>query len=297
MDLRAELLKRTRSLNVWKRGGERAPHKPLLLLLALGRMEGGEARLMSYRDIDEPLKELLEQYGPPRKSQHPEYPFWFLQSDQVWEVPGAEAYRARRGNSNAPRRELLDQDARGGFKAGVHALLEADRKLRHEIARELLSAHFPDSLHEEILASVGIDLDRVSTTRSRRDPRFRTEVLEAYEFQCAVCGLDLKMGPAFFCLEAAHIRWHQASGPDEVSNGLALCVIHHRALDRGAIGVDDDRRILVSAKLAGSAGREDWFLRHQGEHLRPPHSEALLPAPGHILWHRKQVFQGPARGR
>lgn len=32
----ADILARVGSLNLWKRHGERAPHKPLLLLLALG---------------------------------------------------------------------------------------------------------------------------------------------------------------------------------------------------------------------------------------------------------------------
>ncbi|MDI8841686.1 ACP phosphodiesterase, partial [Salmonella enterica subsp. enterica serovar Anatum] len=40
-------------------------------------------------------------------------------------------------------------------------------------------------------------------------------------------------------LEAAHIRWKQHHGPCEVPNGLALCAIHHKAFDRGSIGLDE----------------------------------------------------------
>ena len=39
----------------------------------------------------------------------------------------------------------------------------------------------------------------------------------------------------FVGLEAAHIRWHQFSGPDINENGLALCSIHHRLFERGAL--------------------------------------------------------------
>ena len=46
-------------LNVWRCGGERAPHKPLLALYALGRCARGEPRLIPYRDIDERVRELL----------------------------------------------------------------------------------------------------------------------------------------------------------------------------------------------------------------------------------------------
>ena len=35
---RTELLRRIDRITVWKRGSERAPHKPLLILYALGRL-------------------------------------------------------------------------------------------------------------------------------------------------------------------------------------------------------------------------------------------------------------------
>lgn len=40
------ILERVRSLNTWKRGGERAPHKPLLLLLSLSRITQSLPRLI-----------------------------------------------------------------------------------------------------------------------------------------------------------------------------------------------------------------------------------------------------------
>ncbi len=243
--LRNEIEDRIRDLNVFKRGDERAPHKPLLLLVALAKLEAGEPRLMPYRVVGDQLRELLEQYGRPSKTYHPEYPFWHLQGDQIWELPGADAYHTNRGKRSISNSELRKQDAHGGLRGDVFELLQADQHLRRDIAAQLLTKHFPDSLHEEILNAVGLDLGRVMPSRSRRDPRFREAVLEAYEFRCAVCGLDLRIGAAHFCLEAAHIRWHQADGPDEVQNGLALCVFHHRALDRGVIGIKAERELVV----------------------------------------------------
>src|SRR4051812_38724860 len=59
-------------IRVWARGDERAPHKPLLLLYALGRLSRNEPRLIPYADVDRDLRSLLVQFGPHRKSQHPE---------------------------------------------------------------------------------------------------------------------------------------------------------------------------------------------------------------------------------
>ncbi len=35
---KTEIKEKFKHLTVWKRGGERAPHKPLLILYALGRL-------------------------------------------------------------------------------------------------------------------------------------------------------------------------------------------------------------------------------------------------------------------
>jgi|SRR5947209_16416086 len=81
------ILTRVNDLNVWRRGDERAPHKPLLILLALARVAQGQKRLTLFSEIEKPLNELLKHYGPARKSIHPEYPFWRLQSDGLWKYP------------------------------------------------------------------------------------------------------------------------------------------------------------------------------------------------------------------
>ena len=45
-------------LTIWKRGGKRAPHKPLLVLYALGRLFRNQSRLELYENIDIELKKL-----------------------------------------------------------------------------------------------------------------------------------------------------------------------------------------------------------------------------------------------
>ena len=88
---REEFLTALDNLNVWKRGGVRAPHKPLLLLLALGRLSQDENRLVRYEDVEARLRQLLERFGPPRQVTHPEFPFWHLQTDGIWEIPDRDS--------------------------------------------------------------------------------------------------------------------------------------------------------------------------------------------------------------
>ena len=84
MDTEA-ILNRFDALNIWKQGDQRAPHKPLLVLHALGRWQRGLAEV-SFREAEPDLRGLLREFGPPRKSDHPEQPFWRLQNDGLWVV-------------------------------------------------------------------------------------------------------------------------------------------------------------------------------------------------------------------
>lgn len=113
--------------------------------------------------------------------------------------------------------------------------------------------------------------------------------------QCGVCGYDGQLGSVDLGIEAAHVMWHMAGGPDSEDNGVALCTFHHKAFDRGALGLDDDRRILVSEEVRGGQAVEQWLLRFAGAPLRPPLPGRPHPAERFVRWHRKEVFRAPAR--
>ena len=61
----------------WGKGGARAPHKPLMLLIALGRYQNGITEF-TFSDIEDELTRLLVEYGPQREVYKPEEPFWRL---------------------------------------------------------------------------------------------------------------------------------------------------------------------------------------------------------------------------
>jgi putative restriction endonuclease len=84
------------------------------------------------------------------------------------------------------------------------------------------------------------------TVRQRlHQPMFRAKVLHAYTSTCAVCQLkhsDL--------LDAAHILEDKAElGFPVVSNGLALCKLHHAAFDRNLLGITPDYTVQVDKDL------------------------------------------------
>jgi putative restriction endonuclease len=110
------------------------------------------------------------------------------------------------------------------------------------------------------------------------------------------CGFDVRLGSVSIALDAAHIRWHQAGGPDVEVNGLALCVLHHKTFDLGAFTVADGV-VLVSDRAHGTAGFEEWLMAHHGRPLRDPQRPDWRPEPEHLAWHGREVFKGEARHR
>lgn len=72
------------------------------------------------------------------------------------------------------------------------------------------------------------------TNQLLRDHNFRNQVLTAYDFQCAVCGVKLGI------VEAAHIVPIKDGGTDETCNGIALCPNHHMAFDKGIMLIDEN---------------------------------------------------------
>jgi putative restriction endonuclease len=120
-------------LNVWKRGDQRAPHKPLLVLYALGRWQQGKAEV-TYAEAEPDLTALLREFGSPRKSDHPEQPFWRLQRDGVWTVTAPADMPMKTGGDIPRVRALRSHDVRAGFSADVRAALAADPGLVSRIA-------------------------------------------------------------------------------------------------------------------------------------------------------------------
>lgn len=251
--------------------------------------------MIPYVEVDRVLHDLLLEYGPERKSYHPEYPFWRLQNDGIWELSTVERLELRRSNTDAKRSELLKHGVAGGFTEEIYNLLYVNAPLVSECALEILSQHFPSTLYEDILGAVGLDLRLTQSLRRPRDPEFRVRVLRAYEYRCAVCGYDVRLGDRELALEAAHIKWHEAGGPDTEQNGLALCVLHHRLFDRGAFTLAAGVTISVSQFAHGTRGFSEWLLSFHGAPLRQPQDFSLAPRGEFVRWHQREVFRSPAR--
>ena len=133
--------------------------------------------------------------------------------------------------------------------------------------------------------------DRTSVTISRilRDRVFRRVVLRAYDERCAITGLKLINGSGRAEVAAAHIRPVEASGPDIISNGIALSGTAHWMFDRGLISLADDLEILISRQTNDPQGVRS-IINKSGSALAPRRMSDR-PHPHFLKWHREHCFK------
>jgi putative restriction endonuclease len=133
--------------------------------------------------------------------------------------------------------------------------------------------------------------DRTSFLASRavRDRLFRRLILKAYDERCAITGLKLINGGGRAEVDAAHIQPVEKSGPDLVTNGLALSGTAHWMFDRGLISLTDDLEILVSRHANNPDAVRD-FINKSGRALAPLRPRDR-PHPHFLAWHRNNCFK------
>lgn len=156
-----DFLSRLSKIRVWRKGTKRAPHKPLLILYALGQVRQGNKRFIPYCEIEPKLTSLLRKFGPPANQWNPHYPFGRLVNDGLWELLGDEEVR-RTKSKDLVKTSLKQHDVRGGFIKTDYQLLSSNVGLIEEGTSLLLEAHFPRSTHDDIRSAVGLEFSKTT---------------------------------------------------------------------------------------------------------------------------------------
>ncbi len=274
----------------------RAPYKPLLLLWVIGRKANGLPTRISFRDAEEPLRALLDKHRFASSDPKPQHPFVYLGSDrELWRVETASGEDVTKMRQDEKLKVSLLRRRRvsGRFAPTFEKALE-DANLRSQVVNELLTA-FPETLHSEVLEEVGL-ANVVVPVPPKRAPGFRGTVLLAYENSCAFCGFDGSLRGAAVAIDAAHVKMRSFNGPDDPDNGIALCVLHHRLFDRGAMGLDEDLRIQVSQHMIVSDGTTRMpVISLAGRLMRRPQAAYHPPDINYVNWHHENIFVEPPR--
>jgi len=286
----SELKKAILGVKCWQRNDQRAPNKPIMMAYALSRYLNGHDQFFLYEEsLHQDVHNLLKRFGPQRSIYHPEYPFWRLKNDGFWTVNNDEECKSRKSNTDPAKSELYKYGVTAGFDDDAFSVLNGNTQLILELLELILTESFPESIVPDIAAQLGVELN----TRHliKRDPNFRKDVLRAYNYQCTVCGYDLRMDDVSVGLEAAHIKWKQFNGPCDVTNGLTLCAVHHKAFDKGAFSITEDYKIKLSDSLNGGEQAQRLFFNYENNQIVLPKKDKFLPNLGYLNWHQNEVFK------
>ncbi len=292
------LIDKISNLKVWKKKGLRAPHKPFLILLTLASIQQGKERLILFKDIEPPLKKMLEQFG--NKYARAEFPFYYLQNDGFWEVFGGETVIGSGYAQPVPKHRnlLIDGGYRGGFTEEIYRMLRNERykMLRNEsdlliqVAQHTLDKFFDNSLHKSIVKSAGLNME-IAPPEDVMDPEFREEVLNAYKRMCCICRFDSLFNKQINSLEVAYIHWPNDGGVIEINNSVALCTNHYDAFNYGVFTIDDKYRILVTRRFRGVENMKQVVNNYNTKHIILPPRKLLHPASESLIWHHDNVFR------
>lgn len=136
---------------------------------------------------------------------------------------------------------------------------------------------FLDSAKSEAESARRYDL--VETMRAFRDAAFKPAVLQAYSYKCAVCECDLKLVDAAHIVPVSH-----PTSRDEVTNGIALCRLHHGAFDNALLGVQSDYQLIINPERSDKLreiGMDTWLPSFQSTlppRIRVPASIEARPS-------------------
>jgi hypothetical protein len=201
--------------------------------MALGRLAETGSSELPWSVAEERLADLIAEFGPATgtsRRQSAAYPFTRLRTDGVWTL-----------SRDVPMDNVGPLDAApitGRLEACLERALSRPGRIE-EAARLLVDAQFPRTVAPDVLIAVGLDPDQVFAIGSAHAPepgkRQRSSswpraILEAWDRQCAFCGYDGQLGSSSVGLEAAHVRWFNLGGPDDLDNGMALCSLHQSCL-------------------------------------------------------------------
>lgn len=289
-------------------GSERheRPHKPVMLLAVLDLLAQGRAtpdRIVWSVPLRERFSAYFRVVQRRNDQDTPENPFFYLKQEGWWAPVRRTAGGVVPLESTPLVRDMAGESVWASITGGPAPwLLSPQHRLR--LRNAIVSRYFPHARHalsllfiENHLAEPVVEPgDKDAEARMEfdelpgRSSGFRRLILEAYDYQCAACGLRIRLRQMddLTFVDAAHLipfRDPALGGNDHPTNGIALCKNHHWAMDRFLIAPTPERQWKVSRRIDArrSAGEAELHALESKPVLLPG-DEVFHPAPDALTW-------------
>lgn len=297
--------------------GNRAPHKPLLLLSVLDLFEQGKVE-SNLIELTPELGESFNRYWmrvlPLDRRGNLALPFFHLRSEGFWKLlPQPDKGEALEASSQIRSLHQLRETVIGAcLDESLYNLLRIQES-RELLRSVLVEAYFAPEAREalaeqgainqeaflysrKLLERSGGQIVREAVEEERahsvaaRDQGFRRAVVTAYEHRCVLCGIRVRTLDGHTAVDAAHIIPWSAGRDDRPANGLALCRTCHWAFDEGLLGISRAYEVIASGQLQSTNNLPGYLDGLKGKEAVRPANEAHQPDTWALKWHRENVF-------
>lgn len=305
-------LKKLTHLNRASKDGEKAPHKPILLLSIIESIEAGDIRENRIEITAELIARFRDNWNRLVKSNifQPNFslPFYHMKSEGFWYLHtyvGKEII-VTSSSSIKSFAQLKESVEYAYFDDALFEIL-LQPKAREEIYQILITKYFNghDTIQKqgglfEILANQ--ILNDTSNEYQRQIDKadeeevfvrcgvFKKVVPKIYDFSCCISGMRVISGFDIQMVDACHIVPFSVSHDDTITNGISLSPNFHRAFDRGLISLNEEYRVIVSNSFTESDS--NFALKSfEGKRILLPNEKHHLPSIENIRWHNEKIFK------
>lgn len=123
-----------------------------------------------------------------------------------------------------------------------------------------------------------------------RSQAFRTIVVRAYDYRCAICVIRIFNREGRTVVEAAHIQPWAISHDDAPDNGLSLCRLCHWSFDAGVLAVAEDYTVVTSERLLSGNNLGGHLITTARRSIIMPVDALFNPSKQKLAWHGESMF-------
>jgi putative restriction endonuclease len=306
MNYLSAYIKKLSRLRTAKIHGFSAPHKPVLLLAIITRIEKGEIennKIYIDPDLVATFKDLWHRLVHSTTfSANFSLPFYHLKSDGFWHLHtciGREILLTASHSikSFAQLKEVIDY---ASFNEDLFTLF-TNQHTREMLKQTLLSTYFPSthnlSANNELITTIinQILYEPPASYKTKaayfdeeeifiRGGVFKKEIPKIYNYTCCISGMRVIADKEVQMIDACHIVPFSESGDDTISNGLSLCPNLHRAFDRGLIAINEEYRVIVKPFHEGENAYS--IKQFEGIQINLPKEKEFHPSMNNLMKHR-----------
>ncbi|MGQ9733407.1 MAG: HNH endonuclease [Candidatus Zipacnadales bacterium] len=289
--------------------GTSKPHKLLMLLAVLDLFDSGEVttnRIYYDPGLAERFSAYFRAIASPGDWCQPGPPFFHLKSAGFWRhkpLPGREGSYDSLRTSGGGTKRIVDNIEYAYLSEHAYSVF-ADTDQRAQLRKFIIETFFSEE-QQVNLWKVVAEQSRVSgyeaginsggrvlreeTASEVRNAAFSRAVRRAYDYRCAMCGLRIIGPDGATPVDAAHLIPSSISRDDTIGNGVALCKLHHWALDAGMVSPAPGYVWTVSPLLDRRRNSEKELTRFHRRRILLPIEEAHWPRMDAINWRLERL--------